>query len=182
MPTVRGMIERLLRPTSAGIRLRVSVAAAVVATFSACLFSTLDRRVTERVDDRHEIGRQRWMALVESGVSQDSATVVTLRDMHDRLAGQPVSVRNLPLSLATDGELVWQARMLNPLQPNGGNLPRSDVETRLLDERRASVREVIRQGRSAVEQRMLRWSLFFTALSAFAALACVVWFERRSGS
>ncbi|WP_373063288.1 hypothetical protein [Gemmatimonas sp.] len=127
---------------------------ALVDTFAVLSYLTVERRVDVRVADVCEIGRQLWMTFVEAGISQDSATTLALRDMRGWFEGQAASTPRSPVTMSPAGELVWQPRMRNPLQPANGNLPRSDAEALRLQENRASVERVVRDGRRLVVQRI----------------------------
>lgn len=131
------------------------------------LWLTFARRVDSQLDYAQERARQYWSALVEVGVSQDSATKLVLRDTRDRLVGRGAKAQRAPFLVRLDAELVWQSRMLNPLLPIGADQPRTAAEALFVSVRRASFDRVLREGRSILKRRVF-WS------SALWSAACLL--------
>lgn len=175
---MKGQRVRLLqRPQPTGARLRRSAAATSVLVFALYLWSTAERRVDEQMHYAHERARQYWSALVEVGVSQDSATTLILRETQDRFAGQSAATIRLPFIVSQDAELTWQSRMLNPLQPTGANLPRTTAESLHVSARRARFEKLFREGREVVERRVLTSSLLWIAAFSLIVIGSSVWLE-----
>lgn len=128
--------------------------------WSAWTQATLSSRVEQDLKETHASSSAQWTALVETGMSPDSATDFVLSDIRARFAGRSRPQMNTSFVADVDLEAAWKARMLSPFHETELTMPRGDNEAQFLLDTRIDVRNALAAGRptlrAAREQQSIR--------------------------
>jgi hypothetical protein len=137
-------------------------------------------------DDRQRLARDaenRWTALVQGGLTPDSATQTVLADVRARAAGEPrPPTKQLGFTATPSVEAFWQASNLNPLRVYTEALPRSTPEWRTQREGRTDLRLALAAAAPVLRRRREGRARQRAALACawtLGVLGVVAWRARR---
>jgi hypothetical protein len=137
-------------------------------------------------DDRQRLARDaanRWTALVQGGLTPDSATQEVLADVRARVAGEPrPPTTPLGFTATPSVEAFWQASNLNPLRVYTEALPRSTAEWRTQREGRTDLRVALAAAAPVLRRRREGWARERAAVACawtLGVLGVVAWRARR---
>lgn len=120
----------------------------------------------------HGDASAQWTALVENGISPDSATEFALTDIRARFTGRSRPQASMPFLTNVDLESAWKARMLSPFHKSELTLPRGEGEATFLMETRIDLRNALAAGRPTL--RIAHESESSRRVSAALALLAIV--------